>query len=329
VCVGLYLGVGHGFWPRADERIFVQYAFVASLGYGHLVGCGWSSLRRNAALHGSTSRVAILRIANLMVAAGVCLAVYSGGLHASVQALWPLLAILLWHVAENEAALPRLCRDPRAVVHGREQPQALALALAIALLALAVAGVEEGSGLPRWLVSNQRAVSTHAGGAGALVFILAGIAARLRGRSASMWFVAAALCGGVAGFGPRLAGFLSFGDVSTGVVLYHLMSWLFLMGSRAAAHRRVGRREGLRAVRLLVVSHAAPWLLCGAAVFWGPTGGGATSALLLAPGIYLFWSALHTLHTAYERGVGVKDGARDAFAAPPAAAPGDSSCLRC
>jgi hypothetical protein len=49
----------------------------------------------------------------------------------------------------------------------------------------------------------------------------------------------------------------------------------------------------------VVAFHVAPLLLAGALQLWLP----AAQVYLAAPGLYVFWSALHTVHTVVVRGL--------------------------
>jgi len=267
VAVLMHLVLGHWFWPAADARAEVQFGFVACLGYGHLIGGAWGLLRRTVGVGGGggsagagegAGRRTWLWGANLATATAVVFVVYSVGLHASPLWLGPLFLVLLWHVAENDSALPRLCDAPRAGLRAAEQGRALALTAMLGLLAIA-AGWREGF---------------HVVGAGAAT-------------------VDSSLFLG-----------LSLSDVASSVVLYHLVSWLLLMGSRAAMLCRVRPEAGRSAVRLLVACHALPLVLLGGALaapqsIWSD----AVASLLLSPGIYLFWSGLHALQTGLSRGI--------------------------
>jgi hypothetical protein len=80
-----------------------------------------------------------------------------------------------------------------------------------------------------------------------------------------------------------------FGDLFCAVTLYHLFAWLGFARARGA---RLG---------WLAAWHAGPALVCGG-LWLAPEAGPATlRALVLSPGVYLFWSALHVLDTARRR----------------------------
>jgi membrane protease YdiL (CAAX protease family) len=80
-----------------------------------------------------------------------------------------------------------------------------------------------------------------------------------------------------------------FGDVFSAVTLYHLVAWLAFRAAR-----------GARPVRLAAL-HAGPALVCGALWLAPEPSAAPLRALVFAPGVYLFWSALHVIQTARRR----------------------------
>jgi membrane protease YdiL (CAAX protease family) len=95
-----------------------------------------------------------------------------------------------------------------------------------------------------------------------------------------------------------------FADVFALFGFYHLASWGLLLGDRrrslAAAGRRVAARQ---LVRRVAAVHAVAAVPCAAALLLPGAGAAVARAWLFAPGLYLFWSALHVLQTAAARGV--------------------------
>jgi hypothetical protein len=102
--VALFLIATRVLYPEEQARAFVQYLFVITLGYGHLLGALAFSLRRMAA----------------RVPAGVPSALFTGLLACSAATLFSLycllatahgaffvalLAVSTWHVVENDLAL--------------------------------------------------------------------------------------------------------------------------------------------------------------------------------------------------------------------------------
>ena len=105
-------------------------------------------------------------------------------------------------------------------------------------------------------------------------------------RSHALPLAAAALVLAVAWWALPDAG--RFGDVFTAVTLYHLVAWLALRIARGAR------------LAPLVALHAGPAFVCGA-LWLAPEGAAPLRAVVLSPGVYLFWSALHVLQTARGR----------------------------
>jgi membrane protease YdiL (CAAX protease family) len=101
---------------------------------------------------------------------------------------------------------------------------------------------------------------------------------------------------------PRSGG-PAFADVFALFGFYHLASWGLLLGDRRRALAAVGRRASARRlVRRVAVVHAAAALPCAAALVVPGPAAAAARAWLFAPGLYLFWSALHVAQTAAARG---------------------------
>jgi hypothetical protein len=107
---------------------------------------------------------------------------------------------------------------------------------------------------------------------------------------------------GATWLGPDVYRFVSFGDVTTGTVLYHLVSWLALVISKLHAARRDAPRAAVMRHRRLILAHAVPALGCALAVSIGRDLSNGAMLLAFSPAIYLFWSALHVMQTAARRG---------------------------
>lgn len=221
LAVAVFLVLTHAAFPDGAARAEAQYALVITLGYGHLLGAALPACRR-----------AVARGA-LACAWRLCAAATAFALYAASVAAWPplvlgLVALSVWHIAENDAAMAHVLRAGGAL---RRLPPGAA-----------------GHALP--LVST------------ALVLMLAHRALPDPGR---------------------------FGDVFSAVTLYHLVAWIAFASAR-----------GTSAARLAAL-HAGPACACGALWLAPDAGAAALRALALSPGIYLFWSALHALHTARAR----------------------------
>ena len=88
----------------------------------------------------------------------------------------------------------------------------------------------------------------------------------------------------------------SIDELATAVLLYHAVSWLVFFEDRARALPAAAARQ-LRG-RLLAI-HAAPLCLNGALYLGLPS----VHFDVAAPTLYLFWSVLHAVQTAYVRGL--------------------------
>lgn len=96
------------------------------------------------------------------------------------------------------------------------------------------------------------------------------------------------------GAAPPLSAPLTLGDLTAAILLYHALSFVVFGSGRA---RRCGGQRGAALRRALWVCHAAP-LLLGALLHaaWP-----ALHAVAAAPAVYLFWSVLHAVDTAWRR----------------------------
>jgi hypothetical protein len=92
---------------------------------------------------------------------------------------------------------------------------------------------------------------------------------------------------------------LTLDDLSAAFVLYHTLSWLLYLEDRARTLARSCATEAVRLRRRVLAFHAAPLALAAALQVWLP----GAQVYLAAPGLYVFWSALHTVHTAVARGL--------------------------
>jgi hypothetical protein len=221
LAVAAFLAVTHAAWPDAHERAAAQYHFVLTLGYGHLIGAALPALRRTLA-RGALACAALLSTAATAFS-----------LYAAAVAAWPplvlaLVALSVWHIAENDLAMGRALGSgtplPPLAFGGRGQAGALAIA-ALVLAAAALALSDEGR----------------------------------------------------------------FGDLFSAATLHHLVGWLAFLIARGASLRR------------LAAVHAPAALGC-LALLAGPEEATAPlRAIAFSPALYLFWSALHVVHSAFVR----------------------------
>ncbi len=131
--VAAVLVAAHAVLPDTRERAFAQYAFVITLGYGHLLGAALGARRR-----GERSLLAC--------AFGAVTIATLFALYVEALALWSwlglvLLALSVWHFTENDVALAEALRTGRAIgpLPSDAKRHAVALAAAALVVACAVA----------------------------------------------------------------------------------------------------------------------------------------------------------------------------------------------
>jgi hypothetical protein len=113
----------------------------------------------------------------------------------------------------------------------------------------------------------------------------------------------------VGGVGPLLptaswSGWLGLADLFVVVTLHHLLTWLLLALERLlVVAREEGRAAARPLLRWLLLTHLPPMLLCGMLAVVSSPALDPLRALLLAPGVYLFWSVLHVGQTSWARGL--------------------------
>lgn len=88
-------------------------------------------------------------------------------------------------------------------------------------------------------------------------------------------------------------------ELTASFLLYHTISWLLFFEDRVSALRRTSSAQAARLRRRVIAFHAVPLALNAAAYQWLP----AAHLYLAAPAFYLFWSAVHAIHTAWTRGL--------------------------
>lgn len=284
--------LAHAAWPRDSlARAEALVVGVLALGYGHLLGAAWLAwprLRQAAPRHVPGPVFALW----LGTGALAALAVYGW---AAARAPWlplALLALSVWHTVENDLALfdrgglpdaapPRLAPGPRRAL-------ALAWTLAFGVLATATPAWREGLGAD---ASRLVGLILRAGALGASAI------AALRGTATLR--LGAAVPAAVALLpAPPLA----LVDLFAASTLYHLYTWLGVLGRRIGALRAARRRADARRLGTRVAAvHVLPATLCVALALAPEARWPELRAWLLGPGLYLFWSALHVVQTAWTR----------------------------
>jgi hypothetical protein len=132
LAVAVFLALTHAVFPDGAVRAPAQYALVITLGYGHLLGAALPAFRRAAAR------------GTLACAWRRCAAATAFTLYAAAVAAWPplvlgLVALSVWHIAENDAAMARVLRAGGALRRLPPGAAGHALPLACAALVLALA----------------------------------------------------------------------------------------------------------------------------------------------------------------------------------------------
>jgi hypothetical protein len=243
--------------PDPGDRAIVEYALVASLGYGHLLGA-WLFSSSDAARHPAGVSPALFRLFTLASVA-TAFALYESALRALPALYLPLLAASVWHVVENDLAMARA--EGRSLRPLPSRPQLLALLLSAGVLVVGLGLLAREQGADQWLRALGAAeLSAAAGIAGASLPI------PVRG--------------------------LAFADFYSAVILYHLFAWLVFLLARQRAEGRSLRPFALR----LLWIHVPP-VVAAAVLLAAGSRSGLLFQLFFSPAIYLFWSLLHVLHT--------------------------------
>jgi hypothetical protein len=92
---------------------------------------------------------------------------------------------------------------------------------------------------------------------------------------------------------------LTLDEVTAAFILYHTVSWWLYFEDRVRRLRRTSAAEAVRLRRRVLAFHLVPFAI-NAALYLGLP---SFHFYLAAPAYYLFWSALHVLHTAASRGL--------------------------
>ncbi len=298
-CVCSFLVITRMLVPDPGERADFQYLFVITIGYGHLIGAAVFARRRMALRvrsgisRGIVRAVAAVGVLDLFV-------LYAWASQVSVSFFLPLLAISIWHIAENDLALGRSSTAAFGmgpVPRSREHHVA-AIALTSLLLAVGQKLLDPvSSGI---LISGPMGAEV-ASGILRLVAVVCGLwlGARTRGSLQVLGVVTAAASVAI----PAHAGLLeilSFGDFFSAVTLYHLVQFIAHFVGRL---RRVDDPSARRArIRRLAWVHLAAVLLCVLLVVLPGKELAAVRYAVFSPAIYLFWSVLHVAQTVVARG---------------------------
>jgi hypothetical protein len=302
VTAGLVVGCLGGFtlaWPDRDAREQALYLLVISVGYGHLIGAVVFGRRRLAALRPRS--VASPLFWSLVVATTANVFVLYAWIGRSTSVLFvPLLAVSVWHIAENDLGLARAYRHGlRLGPVGRgltERVSALGITALVVALALATLSPDDtqallaGTGLER---AGNLAYRVGAATCGFLIFF----STRGAGSTRVLGAVVVATAAVIPDTIPLTSG-VGFSDVFSAVTLYHLVSWLVFSADRARAE---GGQQAASTVGRLFAVHVPPVAVCGGLLWWPDPGAVLLQKALFSPAIYLFWSVLHVVQTALAR----------------------------
>jgi hypothetical protein len=271
-----FLLVTHAWIPDPELRASVQYLFVVTLGYGHLLGA--VVLQRSRC--GAQAQAPELLVgAFCAVTALTGLAAYAWTVTRWPALVLPLLAISAWHTVENDLAIGRAYTNGLrvgAMPRGRRyHAVSLGITGLVVLLATRTASWRELAAGLGWT-----------GGGGDPV----------RARSA------------LAGWTP-LADRLDLPDLFVLVTLHHLLSWLILLRDRVQDLRRDGRsREAAALLQRLLLVHLAPALVCALLLSSPSVRAESLHLLVFGPAVYLYWSVLHVIQTSWRRGIEARAG---------------------
>lgn len=133
--VAAFLAASHLTFPAGGARAHAQVLFVTTLGYGHLIGAAVRPRRLNGGAGRLARSLALVTIATGLV------------LYTAAVSTWPALvyfwlALSVWHIVENDAAMAGALRAGRSLAplarSARAQAVSLGLAATIGLAAFAV-----------------------------------------------------------------------------------------------------------------------------------------------------------------------------------------------
>ncbi|NNL86837.1 MAG: hypothetical protein HKP27_14340 [Myxococcales bacterium] len=272
------VGLAHADPERADALL---YDIVFALGYGHLGAAAWrATVRRGMPL---ASWRAVLLLAALLDG----FVIYALALRAAPFLGLGLLFVSTWHSIENDRELPSLYRrGALPALRWALGPLAADAAwFAVALCAFHSAGAVEALGVASWPGSRAPVAGVQV--FGGLCLVIARLHGGIGTKGGALAVVALALA-------PRIGAELRFAEAFALVTLYHIASWAIFVGERAFA------RTGFSGIAARAIApHAVPLVILGALVVLPAAE--PWRALLFSPGIYLFWTSLHVIHSAHQR----------------------------
>lgn len=302
-----YLAVSHALIEDPLRRADFHYGAVISLGYGHLVGAAFFARHRLAhGLAGATNhifrraggRLGLLSPGSrnalgwLWILTGLILlyAAYAVLLTWSIGLALPLLAISTWHSVENDLALESIYASRLRTAPLPRSPEIHLAALGVTAGLLAWAGAA--------LLDPHTTAEAPATLALRTLAALCGALLVLRAQGTGPEWAGLGLIG-VSAVAPHwilAGGRVGFADLFTASVLYHLVSWGLLSLERC---RRFDAPEHM--VRDLAVVHLLPVALLASTFAWPEAWGQSLRASFFSPFVYLFWSVVHVLQTAWLR----------------------------
>jgi hypothetical protein len=263
---------------RADALLF---DIVFALGYGHLGAAAWrATVRREV-------RFASWRVVLFLAALLDGFVLYALAVRAAPFLGLGLLFVSTWHSIENDRELPSLyTRGGLPALRWALGPlSADAAWFAVALCAFHSAGAVEALGVAAWPGSRAPVAVVQAVGGLCLVVALVRGTVGLKGAAAGV--VALALA-------PRIGAELRFAEAFALVTLYHIASWAIFVGERAF------EKNGFAGVAVRAIApHAAPLAVLGALL--ALPAAEPWRLLVFSPGVYLFWTSLHVIHSAHQR----------------------------
>ncbi len=287
-------------YPEPLVRAEYSYFFLMTLGYAHFLGGAAASRSRMRAFvpRGVPSGLFAAFLATAVVTLFVTYVsvVQARGLYLYLPLFPPLLALSLWHTAENDLAMQRayeigslrigaIPRDP--------DHHLLALGATLLLLAVGIATLN-GNSFSGFAVGVDNSWVR-------LLGAVCGVALGVRSRRWPRRLLATGMIG-AALWTPRSTAWLSFGDFFFIVMLYHFVSWLILFADRA----RANPSESWVLWRRLLVVHLPPILVSGVLLLPHPLLV-QLRFLIFVPVIYLFWSLAHITQTVILRGFEASD----------------------
>jgi hypothetical protein len=286
--------------PDRNARDQGLYLFVITLGYGHLIGALVFARHRLSALR-PRSVAPSLFWALLAVTMTNVFVLYAWAGRSTSAVFVPLLAVSVWHIAENDLELARAYRHGLRlgpIARGLpERVSAVGITALVVALALATLPPDDtrallaGTGLE---FAGTRVVRLVTAACGLLL-----LSRRSTGSGRMLGAVVIGMAALVPDRIPVTSG-VGFGDVFSAVTLYHLVSWLVFSIDRM---RAAEGEQAVSSMRWLLGVHLPPAAVCVALLGWPDPAAVPLQKVLFSPAIYLFWSVLHVAQTALTRRV--------------------------